>query len=115
MSKANGSALIEAMMLTLVLSISLASGLSMVQLTQQTILEIQHRQIALQQLQQAQSELLDRVNRDALIAWQPSHEAITVKQDWHSARQATFWLAHAKLQGEIPVYVELASADPVEY
>ncbi|GEM_PF-1912760 len=115
MSSVGGSALLEAMMMTLILSISLASGLTMVQLTQSEVLLLQRRQHALQELQRAQSELMQVMNRDTLIEWQAALETVTVKHVWHSTRQATFWLAHAELPGEIPVYVELSNADRGEY
>jgi type II secretory pathway pseudopilin PulG len=115
MLKLKGSALIEAMIMTVVVSISLASGLSMVQLTQTEVRRLQARQHALEQLQAAQNELLMAIGKGEVRHWQPPVEAITLKQEWHSARQATFWLAHANLEGIIPIYLELTTEDLVEY
>ncbi|MEC7643627.1 hypothetical protein [Idiomarina sp.] len=113
--KLKGSALIEAMIITVVVSISLASGLSMVQLTQTEVRRLQARQHALEQLQAAQNELLMAIGKGEVRHWQPTNEAITVTQEWYSARQATFWLAHANLEGVIPVYVALTNEDLAEY
>ncbi|OIM99555.1 hypothetical protein BFR57_03030 [Idiomarina sp. MD25a] len=113
--KLKGSALIEAMIMTVVVSISLASGLSMVQLTHMEIRRLQARQHALELLQAAQNDLLAAIGEGKARHWQPPVEAITLKQEWHSARQATFWLAHANLEGIIPIYVELTTEDLAEY
>ncbi|MBR38049.1 MAG: hypothetical protein CMF13_06810 [Idiomarina sp.] len=103
------------MVMTLIMSIALASGLTTVQLTQMELAQLAQRQRALLALQRAQQSLMDIVNKDDLARWHAEAAEIRVEKVWHSARQATCWLTHTELDGAIPVFIELTSEDPAEY